>query len=362
MSAFTRAGENGRLTVAVPAKGRMAEPTLRLCADAGLSFETTERSLVVPCANAPGRPPARPAERHPRVRPGRRRPPRGDGREPRRRGAGRRPHARGARLRALHAAGGGARTTRRRPRSPISAGSASRPPTPSRRRLLLDERGVDAELVPVSGSVEATPRLGLADAIVDLVSTGSTASANGLRLIGTLLSSQAVLIGGARRGRGAARARRAARADALRRGRRATPALRDDERDDRDAARDPRRAPEHGRAHRPAARATTATIAVHAAVAADEVWSLLPALRDAGATSILVVPDREARAVRGAGLDDAIAVAAPIVADVRDRGDAALLEWTERFDGPRPDGFRVSRERDRRGARATTTCSRRCAP
>jgi histidinol dehydrogenase len=46
--------------------------------------------------------------------------------------------------------------------------------------------------------------------------------------------------------------------------------------------------------------------------------------------------------VRGAGLDDAIAVAAPIVADVRDRGDAALLEWTERFDGPRPEGFRVT--------------------
>ena len=52
-AAFTLAGENGRLTLAVPAKGRMAEPTLRLCADAGLSFEVTERSLVVPCANAP---------------------------------------------------------------------------------------------------------------------------------------------------------------------------------------------------------------------------------------------------------------------------------------------------------------------
>ena len=52
-TAFTRAGENGRLTLAVPAKGRMAEPALRLCADAGLSFEVTERSLVVPCANAP---------------------------------------------------------------------------------------------------------------------------------------------------------------------------------------------------------------------------------------------------------------------------------------------------------------------
>ena len=49
-------------------------------------------------------------------------------------------------------------------------------------RRCSHERGVDAELVPVSGSVEAAPRLGLADAIVDLVSTGSTASANGLRL------------------------------------------------------------------------------------------------------------------------------------------------------------------------------------
>ena len=52
-AAFTRAGEDGRLTLAVPAKGRMAEAALRLCADAGLSFEVTERSLVVPCANAP---------------------------------------------------------------------------------------------------------------------------------------------------------------------------------------------------------------------------------------------------------------------------------------------------------------------
>ena len=46
-----------------------------------------------------------------------------------------------------------------------------------------------------------------------------------------------------------------------------------------------------------------------------------------------------------ATLDLAIEVAAPIVADVRDRGDVALLEWTERFDGPRPDGFRVPADR-----------------
>jgi len=53
---------------------------------------------------------------------------------------------------------------------------------------------------------------------------------------------------------------------------------------------------------------------------------------------------------RSRALDDAIAVAAPIVADVRDRGDVALREWTERFDGPRPDGFAVPATRVRDGA------------
>jgi histidinol dehydrogenase len=49
--------------------------------------------------------------------------------------------------------------------------------------------------------------------------------------------------------------------------------------------------------------------------------------------------------VRGAALDDALAVVAPIVADVRARGDVALAEWSGRFDGPRPDGIRVPAER-----------------
>lgn len=51
--------------------------------------------------------------------------------------------------------------------------------------------------------------------------------------------------------------------------------------------------------------------------------------------------------MRGEALDDAIKAVAPIVADVRERGDVALREWTERFDGPRPDGFRVPSERIR---------------
>ena len=43
--------------------------------------------------------------------------------------------------------------------------------------------------------------------------------------------------------------------------------------------------------------------------------------------------------------DEALATVAPIVADVRERGDDALLEWTSRFDGPRPNGIRVPAER-----------------
>ena len=40
--------------------------------------------------------------------------------------------------------------------------------------------------------------------------------------------------------------------------------------------------------------------------------------------------------------DEALATVAPIVADVRERGDEALLDWTARLDGPRQDGIRVS--------------------
>jgi ATP phosphoribosyltransferase len=51
--AFARAGDDGRLTLAVPSKGRMSGPSLDLLKAAGLSFEINERSLHVPCMNAP---------------------------------------------------------------------------------------------------------------------------------------------------------------------------------------------------------------------------------------------------------------------------------------------------------------------
>ncbi|MGQ0647425.1 MAG: ATP phosphoribosyltransferase [Gemmatimonadaceae bacterium] len=56
-------------------------------------------------------------------------------------------------------------------------------------------RAQDVELVPVSGAAEVAPHLGIADVIVDLTSTGSTLRVNGLRELGTVLTSTARLIG-----------------------------------------------------------------------------------------------------------------------------------------------------------------------
>jgi ATP phosphoribosyltransferase len=58
----------------------------------------------------------------------------------------------------------------------------------------LEERGVQAQTVTLSGAVEIAPRLGRADLICDLVSTGATLAANHLREVDTVLESQAVLI------------------------------------------------------------------------------------------------------------------------------------------------------------------------
>ena len=58
----------------------------------------------------------------------------------------------------------------------------------------LKEKGVQAEIHEISGSVEIAPGIGLADAICDLVSSGSTLFMNGLKEAETILQSQAILI------------------------------------------------------------------------------------------------------------------------------------------------------------------------
>ncbi|MCL6711334.1 ATP phosphoribosyltransferase [Pseudoxanthomonas sp. z9] len=59
----------------------------------------------------------------------------------------------------------------------------------------LRRQGVEAGVVELSGSVEIAPRLGTADLICDLVSSGATLAANQLKPVETLLDSEAVLAG-----------------------------------------------------------------------------------------------------------------------------------------------------------------------
>jgi len=58
----------------------------------------------------------------------------------------------------------------------------------------LKAKNIKASIHEISGSVEIAPRIGLADAICDLVSSGSTLFTNELKEIETILSSEAVLI------------------------------------------------------------------------------------------------------------------------------------------------------------------------
>jgi len=56
------------------------------------------------------------------------------------------------------------------------------------------KRGIDIEVIKISGACENAPYIGIADAIVDLTSTGTTLRVNNLRVIETILETEAVLI------------------------------------------------------------------------------------------------------------------------------------------------------------------------
>lgn len=58
----------------------------------------------------------------------------------------------------------------------------------------LQKNGISAGIHEISGSVEIAPGIGLADAICDIVSTGSTLLSNGLREVTTVMQSEAVMI------------------------------------------------------------------------------------------------------------------------------------------------------------------------
>ena len=65
---------------------------------------------------------------------------------------------------------------------------------PNTLQKFLSENGLKAGIHKISGSVEIAPNIGLADAILDIVSTGNTLFKNGLKEVYTVLKSEAVLI------------------------------------------------------------------------------------------------------------------------------------------------------------------------
>jgi ATP phosphoribosyltransferase len=150
---------------------------------------------------------------------------------------------------------------------------------------LLGERGIEIELVRVTGSVEVAPRLGLADAIVDLVSSGSTLRTNGLRSLEVLLSSEAVLV--ARDGGDTSAREMATVLGSVVQARQTRYLMLN--------------APESALAEIcaivPGSRSPSVVplaepgmVALQALVPAADVWRLLPQLEAAGGSSILLVP------------------------------------------------------------------------
>src|SRR5712691_7261082 len=268
-----------RLTIAIPAKGRLREPSVALLEDAGLGPEQPgERALAFPCRNAPVDVLlVRAADIPEYVQ---------DGvvdcgitgqdlvRE------------RGAQVEELLPLGfGGCRLDAAVPeeseyeRIEDLAGASVATVYP---RLTRELMPVEVELVDVTGSVEVAPRLGLADGIVDLVSSGNTLRTNGLRSLGTLFTSEAVLIGreGAEAGQLVTMMRAVVEARAHRYLMLDAPEARLDEICDVIGSRSPSVIP----------LAEPGMVAVHALVPAKDVWQLLPRLEAVGAFSILVVP------------------------------------------------------------------------
>ena len=65
---------------------------------------------------------------------------------------------------------------------------------PNIARSFFESRGMDVRIIKIEGSVELAPLLGLSDAIVDIVETGSTLKENGLEVVETICNISARLI------------------------------------------------------------------------------------------------------------------------------------------------------------------------
>lgn len=270
------------MRIAIPSKGRLREPSVQLLHDAGLGPETPgDRALAFPCRNAPVEALLVRADDVPEYVQ--------DGvvdcgitgldivRES------------GAGVQVLARLGFGACSLVAA--VPVESeivdidalrGARIATSFPRLARELLPE---PIELVDVHGSVELAPRLGLADAIVDLVSSGSTLRTNGLRSLGPLLESEAVLVGPLAPAAEAVQIAGVFRSVVEARGARYLMLNVSEDALDRIVALVP-----GSRAPSVLPLSEPGMVAVHSLVPASDLWRLLPELEAAGATSILVVP------------------------------------------------------------------------
>jgi ATP phosphoribosyltransferase len=273
-----------RLRLAVPNKGRLKEPSLELLRDAGLAFETTERSLSVRVRNADLDLIFVRTDDVPEMV--------ADGVAD----LGITGHDLLAEFEGeldivAELGFGRCRLAAAVPHaSPIEKvedfdGSRVATSHPRATRRFFGDRGVEVTVVPLRGSVEVAAKLGVADGIVDLVSTGSTLLVNGLREVDVILPSQAVLVSTGRGNGPVQRVATALRAVVAGRGKRYVLLNAPADRVDRIAGLIPGL-----EAPTVVPLAEDGWVAVHSVVGVDEVWSLLPLLEEAGGRGILVLP------------------------------------------------------------------------
>ena len=177
------------LKIAVPNKGALAESAAGMLTEAGYRQRTDMKDLVlIDGPTGSGfylRPATSPSTSVRNSRPGHHRARHAAGLRRQRRGdlsLGFGVASSGCRPRQRHAA--------RRPEQ-----QADRHQLPGLLRRYLDEKGVDARLIHLDGAVESSIRLGVADAIADVVETGTTLRRAGLELFGEpILDSEAILV------------------------------------------------------------------------------------------------------------------------------------------------------------------------
>ena len=158
-------------------------------------------------------------------------------------------------------------------------------------RRFLESRKLTANIVEISGSVEIAPTLNVADAICDLVSTGSTLRINGLSPIATVLNSEAVLIANpeclASSDRGTLVARLRSRIQSCLRARGMRYLMMNAHQRDLERLR---AILPHLSSPTVMPLAEDGSIAIHSAVPAKDVWEVMEELRRNGASDILAVP------------------------------------------------------------------------